>query len=134
ERRHRVRHPPRARRIIVILCLWITPAVSADIRQPVRRARIGPPIRREAHVIVLVPTRWNTLLLRDRERPRDQRAVGVAQQPLQRRTKYAVAALQGCLGERQLVRAERNQYRVLRCRAWSRGSDEPDRHPQSEER
>src|SRR5439155_3625713 len=46
-----------SRLIEILLALRIRLAVAADVRKPIRLRRVGPPIRAEAEVIVLVARR-----------------------------------------------------------------------------
>src|SRR4029453_9004307 len=60
-----------AAQIVVIsnaVDLWIPFAVAADVWSPTGFVRVWPPIRRLAHVVVLVSARWRHALVHDRDR------------------------------------------------------------------
>src|SRR5262245_62142004 len=66
-----------------LIPLGIDLAVAANVREAGARVRIGPPVRRDAHIVALVSAWRLQCLLGYREIPDRERSVGVAFEPVQ---------------------------------------------------
>jgi hypothetical protein len=121
----RVRHRLEAEAVVIGAALRIDLAIAPNVRQPTRLRGVGPPVRREAHEVVLVAARRSLALLHHAPRSRSHRRVGGEDECVEGGTQRGVAGGEPLFRREQCIAAREDQGGNTRISSANRRSQVP---------